>query len=425
MILRIRSILSHPACRWTIAIASILFIIAFGLIGIGRDGPFGRQYDMRFLYVAGRAWLAGYNAYDPAIAQQMSYGLPETPRVYDFAYPPQIAPLVMLLGALTWKQARHSLILIHFASCIALAIWCVGLLRQEVTHQWVRKHRGMWWYVPALVIGNPFSAEALWMGQTSTIIGAAIVGGWYYYQRQQWLISGFLWAIASIKPHLCILPLLWLLLERQWRIIGVACVGIFALAGVPIAISGIPAIISDWLSAVAVYNAQPFNELGWYGKMHLQNAIYAISDYWTGGHGLALPNLLPLAMLAMVGLWWFRDRFLSNDILGIALALTFGLGFGNYYDVVILVVLIPLFWRHLSDRPTQGLVALCLFLSLGLAIFLPRLMSFPQSILVLLQLRVFLLLGSASWLAYLSYYCMKSYKRSQMRPKLSSVEGSQ
>lgn len=385
-------------------------MVAFGLIGIGRSGPFGRQYDMRFLYVAGRAWLEGLNAYSPWVAEQMSYGLPETERIYDFAYPPQVAPIVMLLGAFSWQGARHTLIILNFISCGALAWWCVGLLRQEVTYRWEQLHQGMWWYIPALVIGNPFAAEAVWMGQTSTIVGAAIVGGWYYYKRQQWVVSGILWAIATIKPQLCILPLFWLLLERQWRILGVMWGAILVLASIPIHISGIPGIVTDWWSAVMVYQEQPFNELGWYGKMYLQNAIYAISNYWTDGNGWALPNLIPLAMMLTVALWWFRDRFLLNDILGIMLALTFSLGFGNYYDLVILVVLVPLFWRHICDSLIQAAIALFLFVGMGFAIFIPRLLDLSNWVLVLLQLRVFLIVGGASWLTYLSYKQTKYQK---------------
>ncbi|MEC4805065.1 MAG: glycosyltransferase family 87 protein [Jaaginema sp. PMC 1079.18] len=407
----IKLVFRHSACRWAVFIASIIFIVGFGVIGVGRDGPFGRQYDMRFLYVAGRAWLQGLNAYDPVAVNRVSYGLPETVRIYDFAYPPQIAPFVMSLGAFSWRRARHVLIVSHFISAIAMSGWCVGLLRQEISYKWERLHQGMWWYIPALVIGNPFTAEAMWMGQTSTIMGAAVVGGWYYYQRQQWLPSGILWAIASIKPHLCILPLLWLVLERQWRILGTMLGGILVLAFIPITISGIPGIFTDWWSAVSVYKEQPFNELGWYGKMYLQNAIYAISNYWTHGNGLMLPNLMPLAVVLMVGLWWFRDRFLLNDILGIALALTFSLGFGNYYDLVVLVVLIPLFWRHVCDSLVQASIALGLFLGMGLAVFLPRLLAFSEPILVLLQLRVFFILGSASWLTYLSYKQTKYKKK--------------
>lgn len=414
MLFWIKSVFRHPACRWFVLIASLVFIVAFGVIGVGRNGSFGRQYDMRFLYVAGRAWLAGLNAYNPVVADQMSYGLPATQRIYDFAYPPQIAPIVMILGAFSWHGARHALIILHFVSCGAFAWWCVGLLRQEVTHKWETLHQGMWWYVPALVIGNPFTAEALWMGQTSTIIGAAMVGGWYYYKRQQWLASGFLWAIALIKPHLCLLPLLWLVLERQWRIMGALLGSTVILASIPIHISGIPGIITDWISAVMVYKEQPFNELGWYGKMYLQNAIYAISDYWTDGNGLAIPNLMPLAIVFMVALWWFRDRFLLNDILGIALALTFSLGFGNYYDLVILAILVPLFWRHICDSLAQTLIAVFLFAGLSFAVFVPRLFDFPHVVLVFLQLRVFLILGSASWLSYLSCKQTKYIKQNRI-----------
>jgi len=403
MISFIDRIFRNSTVRVFVLLGSIAFLVGFGIFGFGRGAPMGSQFDTRFLYIAGRAWLAGLNAYDPDVALQVSAGLPETTRQYDFAYPPQIAPFCLFLGSLPWVQAKRVLIILSLL-CLGLIIYfCLQFIKRPKRKWQGQDKAGSDWYIAALIIGNPFVAEVLWMGQTSLIAGAAITGGWYFYRRQQWLASGILMAIATIKPQLCVLAIFWLILERQWRILGVMAGMLLLFCLVPMMISGPLGMVEDWFASIAIYRSQPYNMLGWFGQTRLQNAIYITTNYLTDGNGIKFPNFFPFAVFLTFALWLMRSRLLEDDVFGILLVVSFVFGFGHYYDLAVLVVLLPLFLRHLRDRPQARAIAVILFISMCASIFLPRFLSLPLSVMVALQFRVLILLGGASWLGYMSF----------------------
>src|SRR5262245_45223931 len=87
-----------------ILLAAVGSLVAFGVLGVGRRGA-TREGDARLLHCAGQLWAAGADAYDPAEAQDRC--APEMSRErYDFAYPPQIAPLALILALFPLDQAR-------------------------------------------------------------------------------------------------------------------------------------------------------------------------------------------------------------------------------------------------------------------------------------------------------------------------------
>src|SRR5580658_9577513 len=72
-------------------------LLCFGVLGVGRgQAPFG--FDLNILWTAGRTWWSGLDAYDPAILTRVA-------PVGPFAYPPQVAPLCLLLALLPMHTA--------------------------------------------------------------------------------------------------------------------------------------------------------------------------------------------------------------------------------------------------------------------------------------------------------------------------------
>ncbi|MEM9540160.1 MAG: glycosyltransferase family 87 protein [Cyanobacteria bacterium P01_E01_bin.42] len=383
-------ILQNPIFRITLLAGSILFLLGFGILGWGRGAPFGSQYDMRFLYIAGRLWLSRMNAYDSSLIDRVSEGLPETDRVYDFAYPPQISFLAMFLSLFTWERAKTVLTFLNLISIGAIVYFCINFWRSSK----VQINEGLKWYVPVLIIGAPFSAETIWLGQTSLIVSTFLLGSWYFYCRKRWLISGLLLGISTIKPQFCILFFLWLLLERRWKILGIATASSLALCIVPLSIESPIALANSWFSALDVYKLQPFNVLGWPGKIHLQNWVYLLTEF-------ALPNLLLLACILTVFLWKFRPQVQKEDVFGILTVFSLVLGFGNYYDLVMAYILIPLFWHHFH-RNWQKIIGLGLYSWIAIGNFIPRFFAFPRWVVLFLKVDMLLLLLSVFWLWYLS-----------------------
>lgn len=83
--------------------AAVSALLAFGVAGVGRSGPW--QADLDFSRVAGRLWARGHSPYVPEtfVAEMQTIG--RSAGDAAFPYPPQVAPLCLLLGALPLAAA--------------------------------------------------------------------------------------------------------------------------------------------------------------------------------------------------------------------------------------------------------------------------------------------------------------------------------
>jgi hypothetical protein len=146
----------------------------------------------------------------------------------------------------------------------------------------------------------------------------------------------------------------------------------------------------EWLRAVGRYGGHEYNAVGTRMLFNLRSLLYAA--------GVRVPDLFALGFVATGALWWLRRRLTERDVLGLLLGAALLFGYAHSYDLAALVVLIPLFWRHLHARPTGSLVALGLLVAI----------AFPNSMLerfrsdLLLHARVALVAGALGWLAALS-----------------------
>ncbi|MFP4006592.1 MAG: glycosyltransferase family 87 protein [Spirulinaceae cyanobacterium] len=373
--------------------AACLALLCFGIIGIGRDGGlFQSGSDMKFMYVAGQTWLQGLNAYDPQIASPISENsIAIAAERYDFAYPPQIAPLSLFLGLFPLAVARWLMVGLNLIAVSALAYLCVRWVAHPETANLGLKTSGYRWFIPALVIGNPFTAHIFWMGQSSLIALAAIMGGWYLMRRDRPILAGILITISTIKPQLSLLIVVWLLLNRRWRVLGSAAITGLIFCAVPMFISGPIQVWFNWFDAIAIYKSQPFNRLGFHHMFGLQNVLAILE--------LPAPNLLPLAIGLTLAIWWYRRKFISDDLLGILITTALLFGFAHDYDLVALVPLIPVFWLHLHRRPKSQIIGMVLLAGL----FFPQRFLRPLVIDLLLQFRVLIVAILGIWLVKLSW----------------------
>lgn len=378
--------LQRRAFRWVILLSAGCFLIAFGVLGLSRGGPSQTGRDASFLYLAGLAWLRGLGAYGPAVAGVDDPWLAEASARYDFAYPPQIAPLCLLLAAFSPSHARWAMAAINVASAVALAAFSARLARDG--DQTSGTAGAAPWLVFALVLGSFSTAFVTWAGQTTLIVTLGLMAGWYYTRRGQWVIGGLLLAVSTIKPQLSVLAILWLVLERRWLALGTMAAGVSAFAAVPISVGGPVTLGLEWIEAAQRYAQGPYNTLGSRMIFSLQNVLYLA--------GLPAPNLLPLALLPFGVLWHHRSRVPDGDVLGFLVGLSLVFGFGHSYDLAGLTPLVPAFWRHVHGRTAPSLLALGLMLVI----------TFPNSVLetfvrapLVLQARVFALMIALVWLA--------------------------
>lgn len=367
--------------RCACLLSACVLLVIVSIIG------FNQHFDTKYLYVAGLSWWEGSNAYDPNVASRLG----ANQSLGSFFYPPQIAPLCLFLGAFPWTQAKVVMTLINGISAGVLAYFSVLLVKQPQMKRLRVKGSGAVWFIPAIVLANPFTLNIIVLGQTTLIVAAALVGGWYYAYRDKWVLSGILIAISTIKPQLSLLVILWFLLERRWRILAVAAVTTLIFCLVPMAISGPIEVFFDWFATLGKHKTIFANVLGTGGVFSLQDLFYAA--------GIKVPPLLPLGIILTGLLWWYRSRLIIDDVIGLLMAIALLFGLAHHYDLVALAPMVAAFWRHVHNRPQVT------WISLGLLFT----MLFPRNLVMvfihnnlLLQYRIFLLLIMTIWLLVMS-----------------------
>ncbi|MBE9562180.1 MAG: DUF2029 domain-containing protein [Proteobacteria bacterium] len=332
----------------------------FGIIGIGQFNAQITHGDMTSLRIAGQLWSNGLNPYDFESFSKVNTVNTNIP----FAYPPQSSPLFILLSSFSFVIAK--------AIMITINLFCVGIISffslRLIKQTGIKDLETSWWFIPiALVMCNPYTFNILWQGQMGLIVTAALIGGWYFAYRNQWIIGGILIAIASMKPNLSILIILWLMLDKQWRLLTVAAMTVLVFSIVPMIVSGPIDVFLDWYNAVKEYQASGFNRLGSSQIPTIQNMLYV-----AGFQNIStlLTSFLPLGIILTTILWWYRSKFFNNDIFGILLGAGLLFGFGHVYDWIALAPLIAIFWIHLHK--TENVIEIIAAISLIFIIFFPR-----------------------------------------------------
>ncbi|HEY1751876.1 MAG TPA: glycosyltransferase family 87 protein [Caulobacteraceae bacterium] len=191
--LRPIAILSGQAGQRLI-LAAAVFALAFGLSSarIGHGAP-----DFYVFWTAAQHWRTPY---DPAIIAQLEASL-RLAGTWPFAYPP-----TFLLAA--WPFAQLPLTL-------AYPLWTgleTGLFVYAASH--VVKPL---WATAALVV-CPIVFFAAELGQTSLLVGAAVVAGWRWREARP-VLAGVLFGLAAcLKPQAMIMAPL--VLWGRWRMLG-------------------------------------------------------------------------------------------------------------------------------------------------------------------------------------------------------------
>jgi hypothetical protein len=380
----------HRRVGFLVLLCAVAAMVGFGALGVGHGGLADTNLDMRFLYLAGVRWWQGLSAYVPGTLVSSNPWLAEAAAGYDFAYPPQSAPLCLLLGAWSPTGARVLMTALNVAAALALAAVSLRFAREGQPDQHAGRTDAATWAIPAIVLGNPATAFVIWAGQTTLIVTLALMLGWYYARRDRWAIGGVLLAISTIKPQVSVLVIFWLLLERRWRVLAAIALAIVALSAVPLVISGPVTLTTDWLAAAWRYRAGPYNLLGSRMVFGLGNVLYVA--------GIDVPLLLPAAFLIVGVLWYSLRGVPAADLLAILVGLALLFGFSHSYDIAALIPLVPAFWRHVHERAAASVVAL----GLMLVVTLPNSLLESHVSPLFLHLRVVALCVAVGWLMAMS-----------------------
>ena len=355
-------------------ITAITLAIMFGILGYGR--PQGPQhfslYDFNVLYLAGKTWLNGLNAYDATTACNQVAGL-WNPESYNFAYPPHSAFLFMLLSATNFETSKLLFIITNIFCIVGFAYLCLNIYNFSNDRKYFFLLDFKSSLLISIIVGNSFVANVLWVGQTSIIFSTALLASYYFYIRSKEITSGIFMAFALMKPQLAFTFLLWLLLEKKWKTLAASIISVVILSIVPIHIRGMINTIHDWMLAMNTYLRTGNSEGAW-NLFGIQSSLY---DF---GLQINTPIIIICSILLLVVIHQFVFEINIFNLLGILSIIGFLFGWAAHqYDIIIIASILPYYLRKISKNDPKKMI----FLLLTIVIII-----FPRNLLFLSDYRI-------------------------------------
>lgn len=356
---RLHRLLGTPSGGGALLACALAGLVAFGLLGVGRRDV--SNLDVNFFYTAGHAWRQGLNPYDLATYGRVARSLPAVeefrdrlgrgaPDVRGFSYPPNTALPAILLSMVPRWAAAKAVTSLNLLAMIAIALCTLRLMqRDEVAAQ----DPSARWVVLALALGNPFALHVLWIGQTTLFAAACLVAAWEYRRRHgARVVTGCLFALAAIKPQVAFLPILWLLLERDWRVLFSMVVASVALMVIPLVQMGPLTLARAWFASLSWYQALGA-QTGDMNSPGFQN-MFGVRDLLAAS-GVDSPTLVPIA-LGGVGALWFTRRSISDlETLGLLQVMSALFVYAHDYDLAMLVPFYVILWSAAGRRDSWSL----------------------------------------------------------------------
>jgi hypothetical protein len=334
-------------------LVSLSSLILFGIVGLGRTGH--SNLDGAVLYAAGRAWLVGANPYNHDELVRSVDGTGIVLSDIFFFYPPQSAGLCVPLAFFEYPTAK---LIWAMTNLVAIAAIVAMLIRINYRFATNDREKIGGWVISAFAIGSPFTTHVVWMGQTSLVAVAATYGAWFFSREERWRCSGLCLGLATFKPQICILLLVWFALQRNWTVLTFAAIAAGLLSIYPAMTQGPVGMVTSWLDGLSeYYSSLVFNRLGFDHTVGLQNFL--------GAAGVAAPDLIGLSLCLTFVLWMIRTRINTEDVLSILMLLTFAfVGHLHDYDYVGLTCVLATLWLYTSNesRSLATLISLTLLL---------------------------------------------------------------
>ncbi len=296
---------------------ALLFLYLFGIHGFLRAAPLGG--DFLIFHRAAAAFVGGGNPW----LELKDTGEP-------FSYPPHAAALLAIYGFLSSPAALalHTLL-----NVLAIGIFCYlanlwFLKIDDFRTMTLAQGLGL-----AIIIGNPFMAHSVFEGQITLPTAAAALLSWHFLHSGRVILAGIFLGLATVKPHVSLFYIVWLLLSSQWRVLAIGAATAGAMLAPSVAAYGLFEAFDHWLASLRGYATVAVNMPGSPHVVGLESFAVAI-----GVNGLGW-SLKFLGLVATGILFHYRDRLEKSLTVNLffATALTFIFGHDTGYAAILLV----------------------------------------------------------------------------------------
>lgn len=304
------------------------------------DGQIGSIYSERFVEAQHDASITGFQW--------------DADQFFPAVYPPPHYLLFSPWGALPYRYATIAwLAFLLFAGCLAsFELQCIATAEgQAQSYAWL-----------AVLLFPPFLLSVT-LGQKSGLWLLLFALMCRRCQRDRWFTAGLLAGLMTIKPTLCFLLPLPMLIERRWHFLGGMALSTTALWGASACVFPQEAW-SGFLSIVSTagrYTDQGGFHLDW--SCNLLSLASSLPEGWTTWGKWAIS--LPLALYAILAVAESRGDW--NDPKRWMLLLTATILLSpHFYHYDLCILLLPIVWMLRSDWKRGA----CYFVSLSLAMVL-------------------------------------------------------
>ena len=284
--------------------------------------------------------------------------------------PPTLFVFLLPLGLVSFATAKFVWVFINMTLVLSAGLMLTNIYMQEVSPR-IR------YAFLIFVIAFPAVLAGLYMGQVTFLVFWGMVACVALMKKSQWFWAGAVLILATIKPHITVLSVIYILVymarNRQWRgwiglaLAGMTCLVILLLlrpgliddlqgstvvAGVPWATSTLGGLISYLgFSDAARYLIILFLPLPFLLAKHsntfsleLSVALLTLITVPTTFFGWSYDQAILLIPIAQVFAWMSRSGYRWPVIASIVCGMLL-----NYYQRLVVInetyyVWIPLFW---------------------------------------------------------------------------------
>lgn len=224
--------------RWTVG---CYLACAFALLvytsTIRHHGENIWDYDTRCWYTAGTCWWNGESPHDSnnyTRTWTSLYGEPPRDQA-TFVYPPTMAIISLPLALLPWDAAAWAFRIANLLAVVGSCVLIASLTSNDLERHPLLGKAG--WYAGVCALLGSIN-QAIFQGQCSPVVLFGCLAAWYGFDRRiLWIfLLGF--AIASIKPQISMIPILYILFSGavRWFSYGAilsAAISVLILSAVP------------------------------------------------------------------------------------------------------------------------------------------------------------------------------------------------
>ena len=296
--------------RKIIGFLFLALCFAYAIRPVFKESLF-RHVDARCFYVNGVCWLSGKCPYHMDVYRGV---WKESMKNDNFRkelsndhpgatiHPPSLAIYTMPSAFFAWETGKYYYDFMNVIFLLAIIFFLTRLIKDLPS---MRANVGQIEFVMGLGCLNTALQFTISHGQLSFLALTGALGAFYFSERKQFFIAGLFVVLASMKPHVALLFIIYLFIQqRDWRffgwsslLVGTTFIGVLIMGG---DLNPIPEIVANYKLYAEFGPNAPSRMLGLTNLM----AFLGISRTILISLGLAIVTVLAL---------WFRKMNIAPN----------------------------------------------------------------------------------------------------------------